>query len=299
MKKTWIAAVSIVAGFALAARADVRRTETDVDLPPYAPCVEDDGRPAVATVVAITGDATTASPGCGPRPLGCGSVVRAGDRIVTGAGSQAAFALGDRYVQVGSDANVVANGGPDESGADLAVGAGTVRVISTSDAPLPTRVATPQLETSTPGRDTVAVVGSDGRGSAICSYAEPIEVRSTAGGPLARTGTATTGGAASDCVRAGVGADPGSTATPTGTTAALAVAAPSIAEVGACDVAGLFDPFDVAAGPPGLGFDFPPPVPPPPPICQVGACSGGNPPPNKGHAGVPLVEPPAGYEPPP
>ncbi|RIK97866.1 MAG: hypothetical protein DCC71_21465 [Proteobacteria bacterium] len=292
------------------AAADVRRTEEEIEVPPYAtapPCEDPGDRPVIATVVAVTGEPTRALPECEPSPLGCGSTIHAGDQIVTGPGAHVALESADRYVQIGPDAKVITRATSDGA-PDLAVEQGAVRVIATSaigtDAASAAvaRVATPQLRTDAAGADTIASAGAAG-GSAICSYAGPVAVVPIGGGPVRIAGRAedpdgtpdVAAGpatlAANDCVVAGGGAS-----------AAAAPDAPvvSIADVGSCDLAGEFEPTDVALGPTGPGFPFAPPPPIPPPYCEAGSCGPRRTTPGPPtRAGIPLVESPAGYEPPP
>lgn len=276
MKRASRLLLALALGTGPAAEADVvPAPPNEIDLPPYArvpPCEDDPARPELGTVIAQSGDATRALPGCAPAPLACETVLRAGDRIETGDGAQLAARVGGAWVQLAS--GTVALLRPDEDGGlVLAVERGRARVMRIGDGVVP-RIETAELAALTAAEDVVAQAG--GGEASLCSWSDPIEVRTRATGAISRA----EGGA---CVA--LGAEMAATAT-------LAV---SIAEVARCEVAvGDFEPFDVASGPPvGPPPVLPPPL--PPPLCISGTCGGTPPPP----ARIPVVEQPGGYEPPP
>jgi hypothetical protein len=152
-------------------------------------------------------------------------------------------------------------------------------------------VATAALETRDPGADVVA--SASAKGSSICSFADPIEVRQ---------GGATSSVAAGDCATTpGFTPLAGPVAETTGGagTAATVAAIPiSIGGVGHCGVAvGDPGPPQVASGPVGATIPGPPPI-IPPPYCVGGSCTG-TPPPPPPPCCLGIVEQPVIFEPPP
>jgi len=261
-----------------------------LEVPPYTavpPCIDLAGGPTVGTVVAMNGPVTISAPGCAPVAAECGSVLHAGQQLGTGAGAQAAVAAGGQYVQVAGDSQVTI-GATDAGATRVVVDRGSARVIDVGTASSPgVEVATPALETRDPGADVVASASE--KGSSICSWADPIEVRQ---------GGATSSVAAGDCATT-----PGFTpiAGPIGdTTGATVAAIPiSIGGVGHCGVAvGDPGPPQVAAGPPGSTVPGPPPI-IPPPYCVGGSCTGNTPPPPPPCCPGGIVEQPVIFEPPP
>ncbi len=254
------------------ASADRPATPNVIELPPYtSPCDEAaDAQSAIGGVTAISGTATHASPGCAPSPLGCEAFLREGDRLATTDGGELAMQVGGAWVQLAGDSAATLRRETDGS-LVLALERGRVRVMRIGDGAVP-RVETPELAAVAPGDDVAARAG-DGA-SSLCSWSDPVEVRTTATGRIA---SAPTGG----CVAPGAQV-----------AAALDV---STADVARCDVAvGDLTPFDVAA-PPVAGTPpvFPPP-PLPPPLCQNGSCGGTPKAPR-----IPVIEQPGGFEPPP
>jgi hypothetical protein len=242
------------------------------------------GRAALGTVVALSGSATAALEGCPPAAAGCDGAVYAGDHLVTGAGASVALRAGGRYVQLGPDSELVVSS-TSEGGPDLLLLRGRMRVVAEEEVQVgpPPRIATPDLETVSPGDDTEAIAEVDPARSSLCSWAGPIQVRPRAGG-------AAVDASAGQCVGARNGAALAASAG-----GALAV---SLLDAARCGLADLGDltPFQVAGGPPVPGFPVAPFAMPPAPYCQSGSCGGthGTPPTH-----IPVVESPAGFEPPP
>jgi hypothetical protein len=280
MKTLPLLALSLVA--ALAARPASADHITGASVPI---CGQNDGRPAVGAVVALSGSATSAAPECPPLPVACDATVRAGDHLVTGPGASVALRAQGRYVQLGPDSELVASR-TGEGAPDLTLLRGRMRVVAEEDIQVgpPIRIATPDLETLSPGDDTEAVAEVDPAHSSLCSWAGPIQVRPRAGG-------AALDATAGQCVGGGHGAVPAASSVGT-----LAV---SLLDAARCGVADLGDltPFEVAGGPPAPGFPVAPFNLPPRPYCQSGTCGGthGSPPPSH----IPVVESPPGNAPPP
>lgn len=275
LDRTLLRMLVLTSLLAPAARADHVAVPNVIDLPPYAaPCDEGDGRPAVASVSALSGTASYGAPGCTPAPLACDGGLHAGDRIATTEESQLALQVGDAWVQLAGDSAAVLRPEPDGT-TTLVLERGRARVMRLGNGPAP-RVETPDLAAVTPGEDVVARVAEGG--SSLCSWSEPLEVRTKATGAVSRAATG-------ECVA------PGATVAAT-----LDV---STADVARCDVAvGDLTPFEVASGP--TPFLPPPQFPPPflpPPLCVGGTCTGTTTPPSPAH--IPIVEPPGGFEPPP
>lgn len=264
---------------ALAAGPAVADRITGAGVPVCGPA----GRPAVGTVVALSGSATTALPDCPPVAAGCDAAVYAGDHLVTGAGASVALRAASRYVQLGPDSELVVSQ-TQEGAPNLSLVRGRMRVVAEEEVQVgpAIRIATPDLETLSPGDDTEATAELDPARSSLCSWAGPIQVRPRAGGaPVDAT--------AGQCVGARRGV--GLAASAGG---GLAV---SLLDAARCGVADLGDltPFEVAAAPPPPGFPVSQTLVPPPTYCQNGSCGGTHGSPSR----IPVVESPAGNEPPP
>jgi len=253
--------------FAASARADTIRG------PGVAVC-DDSARPLIGHVVAASGSVSATWQDCPPRALGCDDAVRVGDQLTTGPGARVAFQADELYVQLAPESAVqiakTAQGAP-----DLTLLRGRLRAIDQQEVEVgpPHRIATSQAESLARGNDTEAFAG--GSGSGLCEWAVPIEVRSLPGGALAT-------------------AHPGQCVGSTGGAVAGGALAVSLTDVESCSIADTRDlsPIDVAGGPPGVEFPPTPPPVPPPPFCVAGSCG-------PGPSHVPVVESPAGYEPPP
>ena len=289
----------ILAGLVLAmpplAHAD------DVDVPPYTavpPCYELSGEPVIGTVVAMSGPVSIGSPGCPPAPADCGSLLHAGQHLVTGAGASVGLLAGDRYVQMAEGSRVAVTT-TDAGATQVAVEQGKARVIDVGPAGSATsvEVTTPKLASTDPGADVVATAPAEGPDS-ICSYADPIQVRQ---------GDRVTSVPAGSCVGTSTGpsAPPIVTSGPSGLvalTSSSSVPPLSIAGIARCDVA-AGDPgvSNVASGP--VTALLPPnPAPLPPPVyCVGGSCSPNPPPPPPPTSCCPagIVEQPVIFEPPP
>jgi len=262
--------------FGGAARADQIRG------PGVAVC-DDAHRALVGHVVAVSGDVSAAAEGCPPRALACDASVYAGDGIRTGTDARVAFQADELYVQLAPDSEIqlarTAEGAP-----DLTLLRGRGRAIDQQlvDVGPAHRIATPQAESLARGNDTEAFAHGDAASaeSGLCEWATPIEVKSRTGG----AGTTLHPG---ECVGWHGASAPAATAG-----AALGV---SLADVASCEIASNeLTPIDVAGGPPIPGFPLEPPPVAPPPLCVAGACGSGPPPTH-----IPVVESPAGFEPPP
>jgi len=265
-------ALVLTALLAPAAWADRVAVPNEIGLPAY-PCEATDGRTAIGAVSALTGAATFSTPGCAPAPLACDAALHGGERLATAAGGQLGLQVGDAWVQLSDDSAATLRQETDGT-TTLVVERGTARVMRVGDGPAP-RVETPDLAATAPGDDVVARV-ADGA-SSLCSWSEPLDVRTKATGAVSQAATG-------ECVAPG---------------AAVAATFVSTADVARCGVAvGDLTPYDVAAGPtPYLPPpEFPPPI-VPPPLCTNGSCTGPEPPPPP--ARIPVVENPGGFEPPP
>jgi hypothetical protein len=232
-------------------------------------------REPVGTVVRQTGTAWAEADECGRverRPLACGESVRSGDRVITDAGSVMAFEAQGSFTQVAPE-SALDVGLAGDGGLDLRLARGSVRVVDAETATGPDRRLS-TVELASVGRgDTEAF--ADASGTRICEWGRELQV-----GPAGRAPGETL--AVGSCVGGGLA-----------TSAADGVAV-SVADGAYCELAvGDLSPVDVAGGPGGPVFPGISPLPPVLPSCQAGACT------NNGGSGIPVVESPPGYEPPP
>jgi hypothetical protein len=232
-------------------------------------------REPVGVVVRQTGTVWAEADECGRverRPLACGESVRSGDRVLTDAGSVVAFEAQGSFAQLAPE-SALDVGLASDGGLDLRLARGSVRVVDPETATGPDRrLSTSELASVGRG-DTEAF--ADASGTRICEWGQELQV-----GPAGRAAGQTL--AVGSCIGGGLA-----------TSASQGVVV-SVAEGAYCELAvGGLSPIDVAGGPGGPVFPGIDPLPPVMPSCQAGACT------NNGESGIPVVESPPGYEPPP
>jgi len=274
------ARIPLVLALALALGAAAR---ADQIRGPRVTVCDDPHRTLVGHVVALSGTVSAVQEGCPPRALGCDAAVYAGDGIRTGDDAHVAFQADELYVQLAPDSEVALGKTP-EGAPDLNLLRGRVRAIDQQQVEVGPahRIATPQAESLARGNDTEAFARGEGASaeSGLCEWATPIDVKSRPGGAQS---TLEPG----QCVGWHGGSSP-----PAPTGAALGV---SLVDAASCAIAvNDLTPVDVAAPPSVPGFPVGPPPVAPPPLCVGGACGNGT-----GPTHIPVVESPAGFEPPP
>jgi hypothetical protein len=212
-----------------------------------APAAQAETPDVVGQVAATHGSAVAERDGHAPRPLACGDPVHQGERIVTADGSRVGVLLGDVLAQLGGNSRV-AVGRTAQDTADLELERGELRVIDPREGGPSARLAVLGNEARIAGNDAEAYVFAEktGRYAMLCEWDAPLEV--------ARGGAVLTAGPGA-CVIS-------KSREPLYTARAhdKRIAAPGADRcdfgpvVAALD---LFTPFDVAAGPPGVGPELP------------------------------------------
>jgi hypothetical protein len=232
----------------------------------------------VAEVVSVRGEVFAEDASGGRRPLACGDMVRAGDRVITSADGRIGMLSGEAYTQLEPSSELVADLGPEGAPA-LRLERGKVRVTDerAGAASQPRHsIATPHAEAQLAGNDMEAYVFAEkaGQYSMLCEWETPLEVTRPAGTErrVAQPG---------ECVLA-------KPSEPLYSAPAhderIALAGPDACEVGTLigDAGNRFSPTDVALGPMGRGLPPPTPLPLPFPPCAE---------PGSGCAGVPATPP--------